>query len=71
MSRRYDDQMMLIDRRRVCDELRTIADTLDMSHAELLRVIVSEALPGLRQRAAATRRERTKRERNAAPALAA
>lgn len=70
MTRRYDDQMMLIDRSAVCGELRAIADTLGMSHAELLRLIAAEALPGLRGRAAATKREAARRAKQLAASAA-
>lgn len=69
-GRRYDDQMMLIDRSEVCDELRALAKTLGVSQAELLRGIVQETLPGLRRRAAARKRERA-RARSRTAALAA
>lgn len=60
-GRRYNDQMMLIDRNEVCAELRTLAKVLGMSQAELLRGIVQETLPGLRRRATARKRERARR----------
>jgi hypothetical protein len=66
MNRRYDDQMMLIDRHVVCEELRDIADGLGMSQAELLRSIAAESLPKLRARLAATRREARRAQARAA-----
>lgn len=62
VARRYDDQMMLIDRSEVCNELRGLARELGMTHAEMLREITHEALPGLRRRRAARKRENARRE---------
>lgn len=65
-GRRYNDQMMLIDKHEVCAELRALAKTLGLSQAELLRGIVQETLPGLRRKAAARKRERARRRASAA-----
>lgn len=60
-ERRYNDQMMLIDRREVCVELRSLAKQLGYSQAELLRDVVAASLPNLRKRAAARQRETARR----------